>query len=128
MRYDLTIRSTTNDKIYTRTVAAQMARISLELLRECEQEGLLQTRLMTGGNRGYSTTDIHHMVVIRNLHHDLELDLSTVDVILHMRQQVIDLLTEMDEIELRMAQREQELVNEINALRRRLAEEVEWDL
>jgi hypothetical protein len=45
-----------------------------------------------------------------------------------MRQQVIDLLTEMDEIELRMAQREQELVNEINVLRRRLAEEVEWDL
>ena len=105
-----------------------MARISLELLRECEQEGLLQTRLMKGGSRGYSTTDIHHMVVIRNLHHDLELDLSTVDVILHMRQQVIDLLVEMDKIELRMAQREQELVNEINALRSRLAEEVEWNL
>ncbi|MFC2025928.1 MerR family transcriptional regulator [Chloroflexota bacterium] len=126
MRYDLTIRSTADDIIYTRAAAAQMAQISLELLRACEQEGILQMRQVSGGTRGYSTKDVRHMVVIRRLHEDLELDISSVDVVLHMRQRVIDLLSEMDEMEARMNQREQELINEIGALRRRLAEDAEW--
>ena len=126
MRYDLTIRSTADDKIYTRAAAAQMAQISLELLRACEQEGILQMRQVSGGTRGYSTKDVRHMVVIRRLHEDLELDISSVDVILHMRQRVIDLLSEMDEMKARMNQREQELINEIGTLRRRLAEDAEW--
>jgi DNA-binding transcriptional MerR regulator len=103
MKYFLALRSTDDGMMYTRSAAARIARIPTGLLIQCEQEGLLQTRVMTGGGRGYSEADIRQMVVIRRLLDDLELDLSTVDVVIHMRQQVIDLLGRRNGVQFRAA-------------------------
>lgn len=126
MTYKLIIRSRHEEPIYTRQVAAQLAQVSIELLCFCEEENLIQAQVMAGGGQGYSVADIRHLARIRRLHEDLELDLPAVEVTLSLRQRVLDLLAQLDEMERRHARREQELMDEIRQLRRRLAEKAEW--
>jgi DNA-binding transcriptional MerR regulator len=102
-----------------------MARISLEFLSECETERLVEIRLTAGGEKGYSPADIRRLNRIRRLCEDLELNLPAVEVVLNLRQQVLDLHTHMAELERLMREREQELLQEIRQLRR-LAAEADW--
>jgi DNA-binding transcriptional MerR regulator len=125
MPFNLTVRIRDDEPFYTRSVAAQVARISLDFLRLCEEENLLQAKIMAGG-QGYTPADIRQMARIRRLREDLELDLPAVEVALHLRRQVVELLAQIDEMERQMSKREQELLNEIQQLRRRLASEGEW--
>jgi len=126
MTYRLVIRSRDEEPVYTRPVAAQLAQVSIEFLRLCEEENLIQVQVMAGGGQGYSVAHIRHLARIRRLHEDLELDLPAVEVVMNLRLRVLDLMTQMDEVERRAAQREQELIDEIRLLRRRLAQEAEW--
>jgi DNA-binding transcriptional MerR regulator len=126
MPFNLTVRIRDDEPFYTRSVAAQVARISLDFLRLCEEENLLQAKIMAGGGQGYTPADIRQMARIRRLREDLELDLPAVEVALHLRRQVVELLAQIDEMERQMSKREQELLNEIQQLRRRLATEAEW--
>ncbi len=126
MTYRLVIRSRDEEPVYTRPVAAQLAQVSIEFLRLCEEENLIQVQVMAGGGQGYSVAHIRHLARIRRLHEDLELDLPAVEVVINLRRRVLDLMTQMDEVERRAAQREQELIDEIRLLRRRLAQEAEW--
>ena len=125
MPFNLTVRIRDDEPFYTRSVAAQVARISLDFLRLCEEENLLQAKIMAGG-QGYTPADIRQMARIRRLREDLELDLPAVEVALHLRRQVVDLLSQIEQMERHMSKREQELLNEIQQLRRRLASEGEW--
>ena len=125
MPFNLSVRIRDDEPFYTRAVAAQLARISLDFLRLCEEENLLQAKIMAGG-QGYTPADIRQMARIRRLREDLELDLPAVEVALHLRRQVVELLAQIDEMERQMSKREQELLNEIQQLRRRLATEAEW--
>lgn len=111
---------------YTRDAAAQLARITLDFLQRCEREELIRAQLMTGGGHGFSTTDVQELARIRRLRDDLELDLAAVDIVLHLRRQVVALLEEIQAQEQRHARREQQLLNEIQALRRRLAQEAQY--
>ena len=108
MSYKLTIRSRDDQPVYTRLVAAQLAQVSLDFLCLCEEEGLIQVQGMAGGGQGYSVADIRHLVRIRRLHEDVGLDLPAVEVTLNLRRQVLDLMAQIEELERRMAQREQE--------------------
>ena len=121
MTYQLVRYSRENELIYSRSVAAQLAQMTMALLSLCERQGLVRTRTMAGGVEGYSVADIHRLVRIRRLRDDLGLSLPAVEVVFHMRRQVLDLRAQMDELEARMARREQELVQEIRRLRSRLA-------
>ena len=113
--------------LFTRSVAARLARISVEFLTQCEQERLIEPQIMRGGNRGLRRRDIHHLARIRRLQEDLELDMPAVEVVLRLRQRVIELLRMLDEMERVMANREEELIAEIRALQRRMAEEIPWE-
>lgn len=113
-------------RVYTRVVAAQKARISMEFLSQCEVEELVEIRVTASGEEGYSPADIYHLNRIRRLHEDLELNLPAVEVVLNLRQQVLDLRAQMDELEQLMVQRERELLEELELLRRRLAADVDW--
>ena len=126
MSYKLTIRSRDDEPVYTRLVAAQLAQVSLDFLSLCEAEGLIQVQGMAGGGQGYSVAGIRHLVLIQRLHEDVGLDLPAVEVTLNLRRQVLDLMAQIEELERRMAQREQELLDEIGWLRRRLAVEADW--
>ncbi len=112
--------------IFTRTVAAQLARVSLEFLDRLEAEDLMQPRELEGGGSGYTPEDIQRLSRIRRLHDTLGLDLVAVEVVLRLREQVVDMLAQMEDMEKRFNRREQDLVKELNELRRRFLVTREW--
>ncbi len=112
--------------IFTRTVAAQLARVSLEFLDRLEAEDLMQPRELEGGGSGYTPEDIQRLSRIRRLHDTLGLDLMAVEVVLRLREQVVDMLAQMEDMEKRFNRREQDLVKELNELRRRFLVTREW--
>lgn len=105
--------------LFTRPVAAQLARVSLEFLERLEAEALIQPRGLAGGEPGYAPEDISRMARLRRLHETLGLDLPALEVVLHLRERLASVLTQMEEMEARFARREQELLREIDELRRR---------
>ncbi len=105
--------------LFTRTVAAQLARVPLEFLERLEAEDLLQPRELEGGEQGYTPDDIGRLSRIRRLHETLGLELAAVDVVLRLRERVTFLLAQMEEMETRFARREQELLQELEDWRRR---------
>jgi DNA-binding transcriptional MerR regulator len=111
--------------LFTRPIAAQLARVSLDFLSVLEAEQLIRPRATGEGEQGYSAEDITQIVRIRRLHQDLGLDLVAVEIVLHMRRQITDLLRRMEDMERRLAGRERELMQEIQDLRRRLGVTVE---
>lgn len=126
MTFQLMIRTTEEERLYPRLHAAELARIPLEMLCQCEEERLVEPRPMPGGQPGYTAADIRQLARVRRLCEELELDLPAVEVILHLRRQVLDLLAELEEAEARIARREQELLREIRLMRARFAEEPDW--
>jgi MerR family transcriptional regulator, heat shock protein HspR len=105
--------------IFTRTVAAQLARVPLEILDHLEAEDLVQPRELAEGECGYTPEDITRLARIRRLHETLGLELAAVDVILRLRERVTFLLAQMEEMETRFSRREQELLQELEDWRRR---------
>lgn len=105
--------------IFARTITAQMARVSVEFLDRLEAEELMRPRAREGDEPGYAPEDIHRLTLIRRLHETLGLDLAAIDVVLHLREQMMEMLVRMEEMEQRFAQREQELLQELHELRRR---------
>lgn len=126
MRTKLIVRPRDDQPYYPRLTAAEAARISLELMRRAEEAFLVQAKPAFGGIQGYSLTDIDELARIRRLREDLGLDMRAVEIILRMRQRTLDLLLQMDEMEQQMRRREQQLQHELQQLRRRLAEEADY--
>lgn len=124
----LIIRSTDEEEqpVYSRAVAAELARITREFLEDLEREELVRSRRMAGGGRGYTSHDVRSLRRIRRLREQIGLDLPAVEVVLHMRQRMIEMLQEMDQIEQERIRREQALRREIRQLQQRLADEGKW--
>ena len=125
-KYDITIHSE-DEAIYTRDSTAEMVGVSLKLLDQCVEEGILQPRINASGISGFSQADLEQIAVIRRLIEDLELDLPTIDIVLRMRERIIRLLGELDALEEQMYQRHSQLEQEIALLRRCIAEEAHWE-
>ena len=106
--------------IFSRAVAAQLAGLSMDFLSLCEAENLIQPRHGAAGEPGYNAADIRQLARIRRLTEDLGLDLAMVEVVLHLRGQVLGLSQRLQDLERRRSQREEELLAEIGDLRRRL--------
>ena len=126
-KYTLTIYSQCHEVLYNPASASQLARVSIDFLMECEREGLIRPQMMAHGEYGYPITEIRQLTRIRRLCDSLALDLAAVEVILHLRQQVVELIEQLNQLEQQKNRREQELLNEIQALRYRLADEVDWN-
>jgi DNA-binding transcriptional MerR regulator len=105
--------------IFNRAITAQLARVSIEFLEHLEAEDLMQPRSLEGGEWGYAAEDIQRLCRIRRLYETLGLDLPAVEVVLRLREQVVNVLVQMDEMERRFARRERELLQELNELRSR---------
>lgn len=126
MANSLMIRSQNEGRLFSRNVAAQLARITLEFLEQCEREALVQPGPMLGGGEGYTIQDIDEMVRIRRLKQDLGLDLEAIEVVLHMRRRMVEMLYEMNALEARMWAREQQLRAELRRLRQQTAREARF--
>lgn len=111
---------------YTRIVTAQLAEISIEFLERCEIEQLVQTRIIRGGTPGYSARDIRRIARIARLYEDLGLDFSSLEIVLNMREQILELREQIELLERERARREEQLLNELAALRRQMALESKW--
>lgn len=125
MPFEIMLRAEDDRPLYIRAVAIRMARVTPEFLTLCEQTGLIRSRVMAGGGRGFDTRSIRRLATIRRLYHELELDFETIELVLHMRRQIIDLHRQLDELERRADQREQELLTEIRELRYRQVLDIE---
>ncbi|MDT8306112.1 MAG: hypothetical protein RRC07_09265 [Anaerolineae bacterium] len=117
----LMIRAQEEERIFTRSVAARLARITLDFLEACEREALVTPGQMAGGGEGYTPGEIEEMARIYRLQRDLGLEFGAVEVVLHMRQQMLEMLDEIERLEVQMIRREERLHNEIQRLRRQLA-------
>lgn len=103
-------------------IVARMARVSEEFILQCERENLVSSRIMLHGMKGFCSADVCKLKLIRHLHEDMGLDLEAVDFVLRYRQRLKSIKRQLDEMEQRMCQREQEQEAEILTLRRRLAQ------
>jgi len=111
---------------YTRTLAAQLADISLEFLERCENERLVEISIKSSDQPCYSVRDIRRLTIIRHLHEDLELDFPALEIVMNMRRQLLDLQQQLETVERRAIEREERLRREMINLCRRSAHEADW--
>ncbi len=127
MTYQLVNQSGEEALLYTPQLAAQLARISLDFLDYCEQEQFVQSRPMRGGGVGYTVEDIRRLARVRRLRYSLGLEPQAVEVVLHLRRQVVEYQKYLAQMEREMVQREQAWLQEVQELRRQLAQQASWE-
>ena len=125
MKNNAIICLTDIDYIFSGTAVAHLARISVELLRQCEQEELFS--YASGDRLSFSPEEITQLSRIRRLHEDLGLDLPAIGIVLNMRQRILELMAELEETEHQMVQREQALLSEIHRLQSLIARDLDFD-
>jgi DNA-binding transcriptional MerR regulator len=112
---------------YTRALAAQLADISIDFLERCESERLIEIRVMQTDEQKYSARDIRRLALIGRLHDVLGINLGDLEVVLHLRTQLLDMQEQMQDLERQWIAREEKLLKEMLDLRRRIAEDADWE-
>ena len=126
-KYPIAICSDHPEVHFERRTVARLARVSEEFIQQCERHELVTCRIMLHGRKGLCLADVYKLKRIRHLHEDMGLDLEAVDFVLRYRKRIKTMQNQLEEMEQRMHQKEQEHLNEILALRRRLAQLSEGD-
>jgi DNA-binding transcriptional MerR regulator len=111
---------------YPRARAAQLADVSLEFLERCEVARLVEVRVVQGREPQYSVQDVRQLALIGRLYQILGVDFQDLEIVLHLRSQLLDLQQQMEEMERQRMEREDQLLRELVDLRRRLADQAEW--
>lgn len=112
----MTINAISKTTSYTLSAAADIARVSVDFVVECEQQNIIRPIILEG-KKHLDADAVRRLVRARHLHQDLGLELTAIDCILRMRRQIISLQKELHEMEKRMTEREQMLLEEIDRLR-----------
>lgn len=87
---------------YIISVAATLASCHPQTLRHYERIGLVTPERSPGNLRLYTDTHIEQLRRIQRLMDDLGVNLAAVEVILHMRQQIVSLREEMADLQRRV--------------------------
>jgi hypothetical protein len=103
--------------LYPAPVFTRLARVSFDLLYECEREGVIMGYNMPGGIRGYRLEDVYVLRRIYRLRRELDLDLHSAEIVMTMAQQIRNLRADIQMLQERAKRREQELLDEIRRLR-----------
>jgi DNA-binding transcriptional MerR regulator len=120
------IGTAVQQKIYSLAEIAKFARVTTEFIQACERENLIQVTVVRG-TIGYNQDTVRRLIRIRHLHRDLGLDLTAIDCILRMRRRIGHLQKQMHDMERKMVAREQELIAEIQRLRKQLSLDSDWE-
>ncbi|MCK4508032.1 MAG: DnaJ domain-containing protein [Desulfuromonadales bacterium] len=91
-----------------------------EFILQCEREELIKSRIMLHGVKDLCCEDVSKLKLIRYLHEDMGLDLGAVDFVLWYRERLKMMKRQIDEMERRLRQTEQEHQAEVVALCRHL--------
>lgn len=126
-KYPIAICSDHPEVHFEHKTVARLARVSEEFIQQCEGYELVTCRIMLHGRKGLCLADVYKLKRIRHLHEDMGLDLEAVDFVLRYQNRIQTIQRRLDEMEQLMRQKEQEHLNEILALRRRLAQLSEGD-
>lgn len=84
------------ERYYTIKIAAQLCGMHEQSLRLYERRGLIAPRRSAGNIRRFSDDDIDQIRFIKRLVDDLGVNLAGVEVILHLRQQLLDAQRELE--------------------------------
>ena len=76
---------------YVISIAAQVLGVHPQTLRLYERAGLIEPRRSRGNIRLYSDRDLERIRVMQRLTSDLGVNLAGAEVILHMRELILDL-------------------------------------
>jgi len=83
------------ERSYTIKIAAELCGMHEQSLRMYERRGLIAPRRSPGNIRRFSDEDVEQIRFIKRLVDDLGVNLAGVEVILHMRQQLIEVQQEL---------------------------------
>jgi MerR family transcriptional regulator/heat shock protein HspR len=83
---------------YTIRIAAELCGMHEQSLRMYERRGLIVPQRSPGNIRHYSDADIERIRVIKRMVDDLGVNLAGVEVILHMRQQLLEIQGELADL------------------------------
>ena len=84
--------------VYVISVAAQILHVHPQTLRLYEREGLIEPQRTRGNIRLYSDRDIERVRAIQRLTTDLGVNLAGAEVILNMRERMLELQEEMERL------------------------------
>ncbi len=87
-----------DDACFVISIAARMVGMHAQTLRYYERAGLLRPSRSRGRRRLYSPADIARLREIQGLINDLGVNLAGVDVIFRMRQRMLKMESEMEEL------------------------------
>src|SRR5215218_9532791 len=99
--------------LYVISIAAQILGVHPQTLRLYEREGLVEPQRSGGKIRLYSERDIERVQCIMRLTSDLGVNLAGAEAILYMREKMLQMHREMDQLRRQMQA-------ELEALRREL--------
>jgi MerR family transcriptional regulator/heat shock protein HspR len=83
---------------YTIKVAAELCGMHEQSLRMYERRGLIAPRRSPGNIRRFSAQDVEQIRFIKRLVDELGVNLAGVEVILHMRQQLIEVQEQLESL------------------------------
>jgi DNA-binding transcriptional MerR regulator len=121
-KYPIALFCNDPDALYEYRVVARMTRVSEEFIRQCEHEELVTAHTMLHGAKGLSAADVSKLKLIRYLHDDMGLALEAIDFVLRYRERVKTMERQLNEMEQRLHQKEQEHQTEVLKLCRQLAQ------
>jgi MerR family transcriptional regulator/heat shock protein HspR len=87
-----------DEPLYVISIAARMVGMHQQTLRYYERAGLIEPSRSSGRRRLYSPADIARLREIQRLIADLGVNLAGVDVIFRMRQRMLEMEAEMEEM------------------------------
>lgn len=90
-------------RYYTIKSAAALCGMHEQSLRLYERRGLIRPQRTPGNIRRYTESDIEQIRFIKRLIDDLGVNLAGVEVILHLRQQLIEAQRELEELRRRLS-------------------------
>lgn len=89
-------------RYYTIKSAAALCGMHEQSLRLYERRGLIRPQRTPGNIRRYTESDIEQIRFIKRLIDDLGVNLAGVEVIIHLRQQLIEAQRELEELRRRL--------------------------
>jgi MerR family transcriptional regulator/heat shock protein HspR len=85
-------------QFYTIKVAAELCGMHEQSLRMYERRGLIAPQRSPGNIRRFSHQDVEQIRFIKRLVDELGVNLAGVEVIMHLRQQLIETQEELDSL------------------------------
>lgn len=125
IRYTL-VRAAEAEPRVSANRAAAMAGADPDLLEICRREGLIYPERGPDGGPRYSPADVQRLTAIARLREEAQMDLETIEVVMHLRQQLVEVHCQMDALRRAFLQREQELLETISRLEQSLSSEASW--